>query len=76
MGDFQPFVLSAEMLGHEGPVSQCAREREEIYAQFGLSNAVFLPTGFHLLSFPPCSLDVLPLALPCQRVVGALSSQR
>lgn len=22
MADFQPFVLSAEMLGHEGPVSQ------------------------------------------------------
>lgn len=42
MGDFQPFVLSAEMLGHEGPVSRCGREFRRDFAQWRRATPSFL----------------------------------
>ena len=65
MGDFQPFVLSAEMLGHEGPVSRCRREFRRDVAQWRRATPSFLFLDFHLLLCSlPCSLDVFCRGLP------------
>lgn len=63
MDDFQPFVLSAEMLGHEGPVSQVdpefslkwallSIECQDVQRRSSLRRTTFLAI------FAECSSDV------------------
>lgn len=79
MGDFQPFVLSAEMLGHEGPVSQVGHYSRRHRAQRVATRNTDRRFTYNLLSCPsPCSLDVLPSAieLPPQSALVLYSSHR